>query len=160
MIIQSVLNDNAKRWMPSTPNFTTAIYSPKMASKLKRIHHSSISHRVKIFVDKAYVIAVLQSRHSLRSYRNARNLCPLFPALCLHRPIVPVRTLRCFHNNGKSIVPRYLTASRKYNVTAPTTPKSNNKWSFHVKIVSFEIFLPHIPTWSPSQVKKRNSPGS
>lgn len=76
--IQNAVNDDARLWMHSTPIFTMVIYLPKLASKLKRIHHSSISHRVKMFVNKTCIIVLLQSKHSLRSYRNARNLLPLF----------------------------------------------------------------------------------
>lgn len=84
--------------MPSTPTFTMAIYSPKLTSKLKGIHHSSISHRVQIFVDKACVIAMLQSEHSLRSYRNARNLFPLFLDVMFTPAIVPAARSSCFQN--------------------------------------------------------------
>lgn len=81
-------------------NFYDGHIFPKLASKLKRNHLSSISHRVTIFVDKACIIAILQSKHSLRSYRNARNLCPLFRGLMFTRTIVSFRTLSCFQNSG------------------------------------------------------------
>lgn len=72
------LNDIAPSSMQRRPNFTTAIYPPKLASTLKGIHHSKISHRVKIFIDIAGIIAAEQTVHTAsRSYRNARNLMPL-----------------------------------------------------------------------------------
>lgn len=131
--------------MPSTPTFTTAIYSRKLASKFKGIHHSSISHRVQIFVDKACLIAVLQSEHWLRSYRNARNLRPLFLSV-MFTPAIVLAVSELFSKQTTlhgTIVSAHIPLSAIRELTPNRSPSPRHP---HVNLLeSANTFHPGVP---------------